>query len=112
MRRNRAKEITTTPNRNSILQPSTPLLLNQNSNSCSNDTICSTLSINNSALNATNSQIAQDELKIRNLLKELQTQVKNCQVERDASEPNIATITKTHEKVKREEKCNFITINN
>ena len=70
MRRNRAKEITTTPNRNSILQPSTPLLLNQNSNSCSNDTICSTLSINNSALNATNSQIAQDELKIRNLLKE------------------------------------------
>jgi len=69
MRRNRAKEITTTPNRNSTLQPSTPLLLNQNSNSCSNDTICSTLSINNSTLNATNSQIAQDELKIRNLLK-------------------------------------------
>ena len=40
----------------------------------------------------------------------MQTQVKNCQVERDASEPNIATIMKTHDKVKREEKRILITI--
>ena len=117
MRRNRAttKETASASNR-SVYQPSTPQMLNQNSNSCSNDTMCSSLSNNNTttpasssaaaaaALNSTNSLIAQDELKIRNLLKELQTNVKHCQEERDASEPNIAAILKTHEKVKKEEK--------
>lgn len=89
-----------------ILQPSTPLVLNQNSNSCSNDTICSTLSVNTATTSTTNiqSQIAQDELKIRNFLKDLQTNVKQCQEERNATEPNITAIQKTHEKVKKEEK--------
>ena len=54
------------------------------------------------------SQIAQDELKIRNFLKDLQTNVKQCQEERNTIEPNIASILKTHEKVKKEEKCKKI----
>lgn len=110
MRRNRAATKESNKLNSSItLQPSTPLLLNQNSNSCSNDTICSSFSINNNSTpqNTTATIIAQDELKIRNLLKELQTNVKHCQQERDASEPNISAILKTHEKVKKEEKGNF-----
>ena len=119
MRRNRTSK--ETPANRSVYQPTTSLLLNQNSNSCSNDTVCSSFSANNNnnsatpasssaaaALNSTNSLIAQDELKIRTLLKELQTNVKHCQVERDASEPNISAIMKTHEKVKKEEKCNVL----
>lgn len=122
MRRNRTTK--ETPSNRSVYQPSTPLMLNQNSNSCSNDTMCSSFSVNNiatpasssataaaAALNSANSLIAQDELKIRSLLKELQTNVKYCQVERDASEPNISAIMKTHEKVKKEEKCKYFKFN-
>jgi hypothetical protein len=89
---------------NSILNqtPLTPSILNHNSNSCSNDTNCSTISNQ-----ASQNPVVQKELKIRSLLKELQVHVKKCQEEREKSEPNLLNINKTHEKIKKEEKCNF-----
>ncbi len=98
-----------TPNANKITsyfssqrQPSTPLSFNQNSNSCSNDTNLSTLSA--ASLNPDECQIVLKENKIRTLLKELQFDVKKCQQERDNVEVNLTTITKTHERLKKEEK--------
>lgn len=78
--------------------PSTPVNLNQNSNSCSNDTYYSAASSSNQ------NPIVLKELKIRTLLKELQCYVKKSQEERNKSEPNLITITKTHDKIKKEEK--------
>jgi hypothetical protein len=83
-------------------QPSTPISFNQNSNSCSNDTNLSTLSA--ASLNPDECQIVLKENKIRTLLKELQFDVKKCQQERDNVEPDLVNITKTHERLKKEEK--------
>jgi hypothetical protein len=77
----------------------TPLIFNQNSNSCSNDTNFSAHSNN-----PEEGQILLKENKIRSLLKELQYDVKKCQDERDKIEPNLIQIAKTHEKLKKEEK--------
>ena len=57
-------------------QPATPVSLNHNSNSCSNDTVSSNTISSQSSVNP----IVQNELKIRSLLKELQFNVKKCQV--------------------------------
>jgi hypothetical protein len=110
MKRSRnGKEVTMTPNTNKITsyfsaqrQPSTPVSFNQNSNSCSNDTNLSTLSA--ASLNPEECQIVLKENKIRTLLKELQFDVKKCQQERENVEINLAIITKTHERLKKEEK--------
>ena len=83
-------------------QPSTPVMFNQNSNSCSNDTNFSTLST--PSLNPDECQIVLKENKIRTLLKELQLDVKKCQHERDIGESNLTAIGKTHERLKKEEK--------
>ncbi len=91
MRRNRA-------NNAQKDAPNTPINLNQNSNSCSNDTFYSTTS------NQNQNPIILKELKIRTLLKELQVYVKNSHEESGKSEPNLSLITKTHEKIKKEEK--------
>jgi len=59
------------------IQPSTPL--NQNSNSCSMDTMCSSAGQLTMSSNA--NAIVHHETKIRNLLKELQANVVRCQVQ-------------------------------
>lgn len=86
--------------------PSTPIFLNQNSNSCSNDTNLSAVSTStaNHQLQQKQNPIYLNEAKIRNYLKELQTYVKSCQLERDKNEPNLTNIMKTHEKLKKDEK--------
>ena len=71
-----------------------------NQDSCSNDTNLSNISTQNQKQNP----IFQNESKIRNLLKELQTDVKNCQKEREKNESNLINISKIHEKLKSEEK--------
>lgn len=82
MRRNRAS--TSAAKDTSILQPSTPVQVNQNSNSCSNDTICSSISHSNNPtqlnFNSNSNAIVQNEIKIRTLLKELQSYTVKCQV--------------------------------
>lgn len=85
-------------------EPSTPIYLNQNSNSCSNDTNLSAVSTATSNLIQKQNPIFLNEAKIRTLLKELQVYVKNCQQERENNEPNLTNITKAHEKLKKEEK--------
>lgn len=102
MRRNRGASSTPKESQ-AITQPSTPVQLNQNSNSCSNDTIYSSVSHSNQLnLNSNGHAILQNEVKIRNLLKELQNYVIKCEEERDKSEPNLTLITKTHEKLRKE----------
>lgn len=91
-------------------EPSTPILFNQNSNSCSNDTNISAAS-NSTLVNQQTqqqNQILQKEGKIRNLLKELQTFVKKCHQERLNNEPNLTNIIKTHERLKKEDKSILI----
>ncbi len=90
MRRNRgASSAVTQPSKESIS-------INQNSNSCSSDTICSSISntnqtnnnnnTNNTGLtNSATNAIVQNEIKIRSLLKELQGFVKHCQVTKSHS---------------------------
>lgn len=48
--------------------------------------------------------IHQKENKVRSLLKELQTHVKKCHQERLKNEPSVSSITKTHERLKKEDK--------
>lgn len=103
MRRNRGATVSTPKESQAIIQPSTPIQLNQNSNSCSNDTMYSSASHSNQInANSNNNAIVQNEIKIRSLLKELQNNVVRCQQERDKNEPNLTVITKTHEKVRKE----------
>lgn len=83
-------------------QPSTPILFNQNSNSCSNDTNLSTFS--SASLNPEECQIAIKESKIRSLLKELQADVKKCQQERDDGLNNLTSLNKMHERLRKEDK--------
>lgn len=100
MRRNRAT--VPAPKPEPIIQPSTPLHQNQNSNSCSNDTICSSISNSNNPQAQATQAIVQNEIKIRTLLKELQSYAVRCQDKRDKSEPNLTLISKSHEKVRKE----------
>lgn len=90
-----------------LKEPSTPILFNQNSNSCSNDTNMSTMS-SSTLVSQQQAQmqnpIYQKEYKVRNLLKELQTYVKKCHQERLNTEPNLSQISKMHERLKKEEK--------
>jgi hypothetical protein len=111
MRRNRGA-VSTPKSEPAIIQPSTPLQLNQNSNSCSNDTICSSIShSNNNVQNQTTQAIVQNEIKIRTLLKDLQGQVVHCQDKRDLTEPNLTVIAKTHERVRKERsECKIIDL--
>lgn len=82
MRRNRGSS--SAAKDTSILQLSTPVQINQNSNSCSNDTVCSSMSHSNNqgqlTVNSNSNAIVQNEIKIRTLLKELQTYSVKCQV--------------------------------
>jgi hypothetical protein len=94
-----------------VKEPSTPILFNQNSNSCSNDTNLSTVSSSTTAQQLQLQQqqqnpVYQKQAKVRSLLKELQSYVKKCQQERVNSEPNLVNIMKTHERLKKEEKSN------
>lgn len=104
MRRNRGSS--SAAKDTSILQLSTPVQINQNSNSCSNDTVCSSMSHSNNqgqlTVNSNSNAIVQNEIKIRTLLKELQTYSVKCQEKRNKSEPNLILITKTHDKVRKE----------
>lgn len=103
MRRNRGAAASSKESA-AIIQPSTPVQMNQNSNSCSNDTMCSSAShsANQLTMSSNANAIVQNEIKIRTLLKELQSNVVRCQQERDKTEPNLGVITKTHEKVRKE----------
>lgn len=92
-------------------EPSHPILFSQNSNSCSNDTNLSAAS--SSALVGSTVQnqqqlIHQKENKVRSLLKELQTLVKKCHQEKLKNEPNVSTIIKTHDRLRKEDKSKFI----
>lgn len=83
MRRNRST-VVTSKSESTINQPSTPIHQNQNSNSCSNDTTCSSnlhsSNVNQLNINSNSQAIVQNEIKIRALLKELQNYVGKCQV--------------------------------
>ncbi len=106
MRRNRGS-LLTPKSEPTIIQPTTPLQLNHNSNSCSNDTICSSISHSNNAQAQTTQVIVQNEVKIRSLLKDLQSQVARCQEKREMSEPNLTVIAKTHDRVRKDRsECN------
>lgn len=88
-------------------EPSHPILFSQNSNSCSNDTNLSAASSSTLVGGTVQNQqalILQKENKVRSLLKELQTLVKKCHQERLKNEPNVTTVTKTHERLRKEEK--------
>jgi hypothetical protein len=82
-----------------------------NSNSSSNDAVFGTntpttrITVNTTATSHQNA-ILVNENKIRSLLKDLQVYVKKYDEERKKSEPNLITINKTHEKMKKEDKCN------
>jgi hypothetical protein len=85
---------------------------NNNSNSCSNDTLFANntpttrITVNTASANHQNA-ILVNENKIRSLLKDLQVYVKKYDEERKKSEPNLTTINKTHEKMKKEDKSNY-----
>lgn len=85
---------------------------NSNSNSCSNDTNLSAMTLSTTLTPSTSSShssggpnaIVASENKIRTLLKELQTNIKKYHEEWKKSEPNLIQINKTHEKIRKEEK--------
>lgn len=93
---------------------------NNNSNSCSNDAVFANintpttrLTVNTTTTTAISNHqnaILVNENKIRSLLKDLQVYVKKYDEERKKSEPNLTTINKTHEKMKKEDKCIFFII--
>lgn len=88
-------------------EPSHPILFSQNSNSCSNDTNLSAASSSTLVGGTVHGQqtlIHQKENKVRSLLKELQTLVKKCHQEKLKNEPNLTSITKTHERLRKEDK--------
>lgn len=85
-------------------EPSTPILFNQNSNSCDTNLSTASSSSASSTSNQLLAQIDQKECKVRSLLKELQNLVKRCHQERCNIEPNLTAIVKTHERIRKEDK--------
>jgi len=95
-------------------EPSTPIFYNQNSNSCSNDTTLSSAASSSNTLVAdtpsqAQAQVQTKEAKVRSLLKELQVHVRHINQERAKNEPNLTTIVKTHERVKKEDKSEIFS---
>lgn len=95
-------------------EPSTPIFYNQNSNSCSNDTTLSSAASSSNTLVAdtpsqAQAQVQTKEAKVRSLLKELQVHVRHIHQERAKNEPNLTTIVKTHERVKKEDKSEIFS---